>query len=61
MRLDPAGASVAAERLRLCVTLLAFTRPPAADAGSAHPKPFTSLTMAQTTRHGSKNTNPKID
>jgi hypothetical protein len=61
MSLDPAGATVPAQRLRLRIALLAFELAPTVDARGADTEPLARLAMRQTVGDGGKDANPKID
>lgn len=60
MGLDPPGPPVAAQRLRLWITLFALKLAPAADAGRANPEPLACLAVRQTACDSGKHPNPKI-
>jgi hypothetical protein len=57
---DALGPAIAAKRFRASMTLLAFARPPAADAGRTHPEPLTGGAMRHPARNSRQNPNTKI-
>ena len=61
MPLDRVRPPITAQRKGATITLLAFTRAPAADTRGTHTKAFTSLAMRKSVRYRRKNPNTKID
>ena len=57
---DTTGPTVATQHLWTRLALLAFTRSPAAHAGCADAKAFTSLAVPEAVSYGPKNTCAKI-